>query len=280
MRLEHIQLQYFRVIFLSRAVLSITVSAIDPKKIKFLNLPGTQGRLMSATVNQSISFTVDTSQAGVGNFNAQAVAEDGKIESFLMTSTQSGVYDLSYTPHTAGNLRFDFWYNDVIKFHSMNWICQMETEAKFAPAFSIHQTIKEEELQLTEVDVLWIQMTTFKNWLNDVLRGNLKMAKQQVEILQWDFRDGLLLITLLECLVKHSKISHCNPEPVNKMQKLENLEACFNFMEGKNIKLILVSAFVSIEQTWWQVLLEILKGSTINLEFFQVRAQIRKYLYK
>ena len=223
-----------------------TVSAIDPKKIKFQNLPGTQGHLMSATVNQPISFTVDTSQAGAGSFNAQAVVEDGNIESFLMTSIQSGVYDLSYTPHTAGNLRFGFWYNDV-KFHSMNWICQMASKAKLAPAFSIHRTIEEEELQLTEVDALWIkiQMTTFKNWVNDVLRGNLKRAKGQVEILQWDFRDGLLLIALLECLVKHSKISHCNPEPVNKMQKLENLAACFDLMEGENIKLVNIGEYVS-----------------------------------
>ena len=223
-----------------------TVSAIDPKKIKFLNLPGTQGHLMSATVNQPISFTVDTSQAGAGSFNAQAVVEDGNIESFLMTSTRSGVYDLSYTPHVAGNLRFDFWYNDV-KFNSMNWICQIAAEAKLAPSFSIHRTIEEEELQLTEVDAQWIkiQMTTFKNWVNDVLRGNLKRAKRQVEILQWDFRDGLLLIGLLECLVKHNKISHCNPEPVNKMQKLENLAACFELMEAENIKLVNIGKSVA-----------------------------------
>ena len=81
-------------------------------------------------------------------------------------------------------------------------------------------------------------MTTFKNWVNDVLRGNLKRAKRQVEILQWDFRDGLLLIALLECLVKRNKIGHCNPDPVNKMQKLENLAACFDLMDAENIKLV------------------------------------------
>ena len=216
-----------------------TVSAIDPKKIKFLNLPGAQGHLMSATINQPITFTVDTTQAGAGSFNAQAVVEDGSIESFLMTSVANGVYDLSYTPHVVGNLRFDFWYNDA-KFNSMNWVCQMAAEAKVAPAFSIHRTIEEEELQLTEVDALWIkiQMTTFKNWVNDVLRGNLKRAKRQVEILQWDFRDGVLLIALLECLVKQNKVSHCNPEPLNKMQKLENLTACFDLIEAENIKLV------------------------------------------
>ena len=222
-----------------------TVGAIDPKKIKFLNLPDTQGHIMSATVNQPITFTVDTCQAGAGSFNAQAVVEDGNIETFLMTSTRSGVYDLSYTPHTAGNLRFDFWYNDV-KFNSMNWVCQVAAEAKLAPAFSIHRTIEEEELQLTEVDAQWIkiQMTTFKNWVNDVLRGNLKRAKRQVEILQWDFRDGLLLIALLECLVKNNKISHCNSKPVNKMQKLENLTACFDLMEAENIKLVNIGKYI------------------------------------
>ena len=222
-----------------------TVSAIDPKKIKFLNLPGAQGHLMSAIVNQPISFTVDTSQAGAGSFNAQAIVEDGNIETFLMTSTRSGVYDLSYTPHTVGNLRFDFWYNDV-KFNSMNWVCQVAAEAKLAPAFSIHRTIEEEELQLTEVDAQWIkiQMTTFKNWVNDVLRGNLKRAKRQVEILQWDFRDGLLLIALLECLVKNNKIGRCNSEPVNKMQKLENLTACFDLMEAENIKLVNIGKYI------------------------------------
>ena len=216
-----------------------TVNAIDPKKIKFLNLPGTQGHLMSATVNQPISFTVDTSQAGAGSFNAQAVVEDGSMESILMTSMTSGVYDLSYTPHTAGNLRFDFWYNDV-KFNSMNWRCQMPAEAKLAPAFSIQRTMEEEELQLTEVDAQWIkiQMTTFKNWVNDVLRGHLKRAKRQVEVLQSDFRDGLLLIALLECLVKQNKIGHYNLNPVNKIQKLENLAACFDLIDAENIKLV------------------------------------------
>ena len=221
-----------------------TVSAIDPKKIKFLYLPGAQGHLMSATINQPITFTVDTTQAGVGSFSAQAVVEDGSIEAFLMTSVANGVYDLSYTPRAAGNLRFDFWYNDI-KFNSMNWVCQMAAEAKIAPAFSIHRTIEEEELQLTEVDALWIkiQMTTFKNWANDVLRGNLKRAKRQVEILQWDFRDGLLLIALLECLVKQHRIKHCNPEPVNKMQKLENLTACFDLIEAENIKLVNIGKY-------------------------------------
>ena len=221
-----------------------TVSAIDPKKIKFLNLPSAQGHLMSATVDQPISFTVDTNQAGAGSFSAQAVIEDGSIEPFLMTSMTSGVYELSYTPHAVGNLRFDFSYNDV-KFNSMSWVCQMPAEAKLAPAFSIHRTIEEEELELTEVDAQWIkiQMNTFKNWVNDVLRGNLKRAKRQVEILQWDFRDGLLLIALLECLVKQNTISHCNPEPVNKMQKLENLAACFELMEAENIKLVNIGKY-------------------------------------
>jgi len=216
-----------------------TVSAIDPKKIKFLNLPDGHGHLLTAITGQPINFTVNTTQAGAGTFNAQAIVEDGDVEAILMTSMMSGVYDITYTPHVAGNLRFDFWYNDV-KFQTMNWVCQMPAEVKRAGVVNIQRTIEEEELKLTEVDALWIriQMTTFKNWVNDVLRGNLKRARRQVEVLQWDFRDGLILIALLECLVKRNKIGHFNSDPSGKIEKLENLTACFDLISAENIKLV------------------------------------------
>ena len=225
-----------------------TVSAIDPKKIKFLNLPDGHGHLLTAITGQPINFTVDTTQAGAGNFNAQAVVEDGDIEAILMTSMTSGVYDITYTPHLQGNVRFDFWYNDV-KFHTMNWVCQMAAEAKKVGVVNIQRTIEEEELQLTEVDALWIriQMTTFKNWVNDVLRGNLKRAKRQVEVLQWDFRDGLILIALLECLVKRNKVGHYNSDPSGKIEKLENLTACFDLISAENIKLVNIGEYLVIK---------------------------------
>ena len=209
-----------------------TVSAIDVKKIKFLNVPGTQGSIMPATVNQLISFTVDTSQAGKGNFTAKAIVGNIRSESFFMTNIKEGVYDLSYTPLTTGKLTFDFYYNDV-KLNSMHWTCQMPGEEKLA--LSILRTNDEEEIELTEVGAEWIkiQMNTFKNWVN----CTLKTTDQQVEELQRDFKNGLVLITLLHCLVKR-KIDRYNLEPINKMQDLENLKACLDLLEKESIKLV------------------------------------------
>ena len=209
-----------------------TVSAIDLKKIEFQDLPDTQGGLMSATVNQLISFKVDTSQAGKGNFTAKAIVGNSCSESFFMTSMKEGVYDLSYTPLTTGKLKFDFYYNDI-RFNSMHWTCRMPEGEKLT--LSIHRTSDEEEMELTEVGAEWIriQMRTFKNWVN----WTLKTVDKQVEELQRDFKNGLLLIALLQCLVKY-EIDDYNPEPTNKIQDLENLTACLDLMDAESIKLV------------------------------------------
>lgn len=76
------------------------------------------------------------------------------------------------------------------------------------------------------------------NWFNDRLRGNLKVAKHSVKELQYDLKDGLLLILLLENLAKPRKVGKYSKNPVTKIQCLENLCLVFKFIKSENIKLV------------------------------------------
>ncbi len=90
------------------------------------------------------------------------------------------------------------------------------------------------------VDQNWkkIQETTFTNWVNNSLRGHLKTAKNQVRSLETDLQDGLVLIQLLETIASPKKVGVVNRNPVLKIQKLENLGACFRYFEKEKIKLV------------------------------------------
>lgn len=83
-----------------------------------------------------------------------------------------------------------------------------------------------------------IQQRAFTNWFNDRLRGNLKVAKVQVEDLKTDLRDGLLIITLLEQLAKPRKVGRYNKTTTNKLHCIENLGVCFRFTKSENIKFV------------------------------------------
>ena len=90
------------------------------------------------------------------------------------------------------------------------------------------------------VDDSWkrIQQTTFTNWANNAMRGHLKTAKNQVGNLETDLQDGLILTHLLEQVAAPKKIGKYYQSPKIKAQKLENLGACFRFMDKEKIKLV------------------------------------------
>ena len=90
-----------------------------------------------------------------------------------------------------------------------------------------------------------IQQRAFTNWFNDRLRGNLKVAKVQVNDLETDLKDGLLIIALLEQLAKPRKVGRYNKNPTNKLHCIENLGACFRFTKSENIKLVNIGKWIN-----------------------------------
>jgi len=89
---------------------------------------------------------------------------------------------------------------------------------------------------MKKADQKWkkIQQATFTNWVNEVLKDTKYRAKD----LKVDFKDGLMLIALLEALTSAGKVGNYSKRPKIKAQMIENLVACFNFMESENIKLV------------------------------------------
>ena len=89
---------------------------------------------------------------------------------------------------------------------------------------------------MKKADPKWkkIQQTTFTNWVNETL----KSTKYRVKDLKVDFKDGLILIALLEALTSAGKVGSYSKRPKIKAQMIENLVACFKFMESENIKLV------------------------------------------
>ena len=83
-----------------------------------------------------------------------------------------------------------------------------------------------------------LQEQTFTKWFNNVLRGHKKTSDPvQIENLQTDLKDGLILVQLLESLSKE-KMTGVHRRPNFEQHKIENLNACFRFMEKANIKLV------------------------------------------
>ena len=74
-------------------------------------------------------------------------------------------------------------------------------------------------------------------WLNNILRGHKKSAEVEVHKLQTDLKDGLILVQLLESLTKE-KMPGVHRKPHFEQHKIDNLNACFKFMEKANIKLV------------------------------------------
>lgn len=91
-----------------------------------------------------------------------------------------------------------------------------------------------------------LQEQTLTKWFNNVLRGHKKTSEGQIEDLQTALKDGLLLVQFLESTSKE-KIPGVHRKPNFEQQKIENLNACFKFMEKINIKLVNIGEFFQIE---------------------------------
>lgn len=76
-----------------------------------------------------------------------------------------------------------------------------------------------------------IQKVTFTNWVNDRLGGN------KVKDLSKDFKNGVLLIQLLESLSKQ-KIPNVVKHPRIAAQEYANLNLAFEFMRKEKVKLV------------------------------------------
>ena len=89
---------------------------------------------------------------------------------------------------------------------------------------------------MKKADPKWkkIQQTTFTNWVNEVLKDTKYRAKD----VKVDFKDGLMLIALLEALTSAGKVGNYNKRPKVKAHMIANLVLCFKFMESENIKLV------------------------------------------
>ena len=76
----------------------------------------------------------------------------------------------------------------------------------------------------------------------------LKSTKYHSEVkdLQVDLKDGLVLIALLEALTSAGKIGNYNKRPNIKASMMDNLDACFKFIESQNIKLVNVGKLLII----------------------------------
>lgn len=96
------------------------------------------------------------------------------------------------------------------------------------------------------VDENWkvLQQTTFTRYINTSLRGDQKTSTREVTDLQTDLQDGLILIQLLESIASPKRLGVYHKRPFIKVQKLENLGACFRFFEREKIKLVNIGTFL------------------------------------
>ena len=83
----------------------------------------------------------------------------------------------------------------------------------------------------------WVefQKATFTNWINEVLKNK----REPINDIQTDFRDGLVLIDLLEC-ISNKKVQGVKNKSLemNQYQMRENLDICLQFMKDENFSLV------------------------------------------
>ena len=81
-----------------------------------------------------------------------------------------------------------------------------------------------------DLDAQWkkIQEKTFTRWVNE----QLKVQKVAITTLTDDFKDGVMLIVLLEVLSQKS-IGRYNKKPKIHAQKMENLQQVLTFITSK-----------------------------------------------
>ncbi|KAI6660567.1 Filamin-A-like [Oopsacas minuta] len=101
--------------------------------------------------------------------------------------------------------------------------------------------------KLDAVDDTWkqIQITTFTNWFNNRLRGNLKESKNQVHDLFSDLKDGLMLADLINKLAAPKVVQKVNKNPKFNSQSLENIGASLNFITQQKVRLVNIGEYSS-----------------------------------
>ena len=102
--------------------------------------------------------------------------------------------------------------------------------------------------KLDAVDDSWkqIQITTFTNWFNNRMRGNLKEkeTKKQVNDLFSDLKDGLMLADLLNKLATPKVVQKVNKTPKFHSQCLENIGASLTFITQQKVRLVNIGEFI------------------------------------
>ena len=113
-----------------------------------------------------------------------------------------------------------------------------------------------------EVDAQWkkIQEKTFTRWVNE----QLKVQKVSVKSLTEDFKDGVLLIVLLEVLSQKS-IGKYNKKPKIHVQKMENLQKALSFIGKEGIRLVNIGKAICLM-------------SYCNVDYSRVASQLTMYM--
>lgn len=89
---------------------------------------------------------------------------------------------------------------------------------------------------------LWvdIQANTFKNWVNEHLKG----VDMRVTNLTTDFCDGTKLCALVEVLQKRILKPGWNRKPHNQHQYLENVSCALNAIAEDGVKLVNIGEYI------------------------------------
>ena len=88
----------------------IKFSAVDPKKIKIIDIPDPQSYV--AIIGEPISFSVDYSEAGKGSLGCYMIHGDGERED-IEGEEKDGVVPLTITPKVPGKMEICLTYNGV-----------------------------------------------------------------------------------------------------------------------------------------------------------------------
>ena len=77
------------------------------------------------------------------------------------------------------------------------------------------------------------RVTVFINYINYILKTS---SGEEVSDFQWDFQSGVTLAFLLKTL-SGQEIRNLNAKPQNKLEMMQNLKACFTFMQSLKLEL-------------------------------------------
>lgn len=90
-------------------------------------------------------------------------------------------------------------------------------------------------MQIKGHEDVWveIQANTFRNWVNENLPANMRVAD-----LSQDLCTGVRLCTLVENLQGHPIRPAWNKRPMNQHHYLENVTAALNAIEQDGVKLV------------------------------------------